>query len=183
MELTSGAEKLAQDWKLKIKEWNLNASLPEGLEVADGRKVSGYDEWAFKDHGPRTFDSLMTPRFNFSVQRVESEDPDANLLASFPTPEGDVVWYRFYNFKPITEKDKRSGFRQANLYMVFQTGEGAKFVADVKSEPTLADAIVAAKFPEVVAKVEIKAWKRLVYIPQDVSSSDVLQKMEVVASR
>jgi hypothetical protein len=105
MEFTSGAEKLAQDWKLKIQDWNLNACLVAGLSLADGVQVSEMHQHGFYDH-KTNFGQIMPLRFSVTVPDVSRAHPDANLLAVFPYKNGqEIVWYQFKNFMPATVSD------------------------------------------------------------------------------
>jgi hypothetical protein len=174
MEITSSAEKLAQDWKLKIKDWNINAAFIAGLPLADGIVTSMKNE-----HG-----ILGEMQFRMAISGVEKKHPDANLMAVFSDQNSqDIVWYKFKSFMPSTERDKRSGFGPASIYFLFDQGDGEKFVQQVKSEPTLADALVTSKFPEFAAKVEVKPWKEIIFLPQDLANGDIDTKVQVIASK
>ncbi len=183
MEITSSADKLAQDWKLKIKDWNLNAPLLPNLELADGVVVSEDKGGGYYDH-KTDFGRLGSVPFRVALQDLRKLHPDANLLAVFPYNEGkEIVWYSFENFKPSTPTDKRSGFGPANLYFLFNSGEGEKFIDQVRSEPTLPDALIKTKFPQFAEKVEIKPWKELVFLPQDFNYSGIKDKPQIIATR
>lgn len=183
MEITSSAEKLAQDWKLKIKDWNINAAFIADLPLADGIKTSVANEHGYYDH-KKSFGPLGEIKFRMAIADIEKTHKEANLLAVFPDKNGqEIVWYKFENFMPPTTRDKRSGFGPANVYFLFNNGEGDKLVQQVKSDPTLLDALVAAKFPELATKVEVKPWKEILFLSQDLSLQNIESQIQVIASR
>lgn len=182
MEITSSAEKLAQDWKLKIKDWNLNAALKAGTALADGKSVLTRNGQGFHDHGT-PFGVLGEQKFRMATSDVRKAHKDANMLAVFSTEKGDIVWYEFKNEVIGNEQDKRGGIYPASAYFLFAKGEGQKFVDQVQAEPSLADALVSAQFPVFKSEVKVQDWKELLYLPQDLFFQTMNEQVKVLSKR
>lgn len=182
MEITSSAEKLAQDWKIKIKDWNLNAALKAGTVLADGKTVLPRHGQGFYDHGAN-FGVLGEQKFRMAMSEVRKLHKDANMLAVFPMVIGDVILYQFRNHVTADGQDKRGGVYPASAYFLVDSRMGQKFVDQVQSEPSLADALVVAKFPVFRSEVKVEDWKKLLYLPQDLFIPTINDQIKVLATR
>jgi hypothetical protein len=182
MEIPTSAEKLAQSWKLKVKDWDLNAALVSGTDLADGIKVSKINEHGFVSH-KTSFGTLGQEKFRMAIGDVEAAHKDSNFLTVFPNNDTEIIMYRFKNFMPATDADKRSGFMWASAYFVVDKGEGSKFIDQVKQEPTLADALLMAQFPVFKSDVKTRDWDNLLYLPQDLFFRTAEQQIQVIAKR
>lgn len=179
MEIASSAEKLAQDWKLKIKDWNLHAVLPANTEIADGKAVLPRNNQGFHDHGTN-FGVLGEQKFRMAITDVKKLHKDANLLAVFPTENGDIVWYEFKHEMKGVDAQGRGGIYPASAYFLFNSGEGQKFVNQVQEEQTLADALVATKFPIFKQEVKVQDWNEILYLPQDLFFKTMEEQIKVI---
>lgn len=179
MEIASSAEKLAQDWKLKIRDWNLHAALPANTEIADGKVVLPRNSQGFHDHGTN-FGVLGEQKFRMAITDVKKAHKDANLLAVFPTENGDIVWYEFKHEMKGVDAQGRGGVYSASAYFLFNSGEGQKFVNQVQEEPSLADALVASKFPIFKQEVKVQDWNEILYLPQDLFFKTMEEQIKVI---
>lgn len=179
MEIATSAEKLAQDWKLKIRDWNLHAALPANTEIADGKVVLPRNNQGFHDHGTN-FGVLGEQKFRMAITDVKKVHKDANLLAVFPTENGDVVWYEFKHEMKGVDAQGRGGVYSASAYFLFNSGEGQKFVNQVQEEPSLTDALVASKFPIFKQEVKVQDWNEILYLPQDLFFKTMEEQIKVI---
>lgn len=182
MEITSSAETLAQDWKLKIKDWNLNAALKADTALADGKVVLHRNGQGFYDHGSN-FGVLGEQKFRMAMGDVFKKHKDANILAVFTHERGDIVLYRFKNEVQANEQDKRGGIYPASAYFLFDKCEGENFIEQVKNEPCLPDALVQTQFPIFKSEVKTEDWKELLYLPQDLFFQTLEEQIVVLAKR
>lgn len=184
-EFTPVITSLARDWAQKVQGWNLNALLPVGLVLADGRSVTKAD--GFYDHGDGSLDySLMPTAFRVALQSVRKEFLDSCFFSIFSKTDGsEMCWYGLENHFLGTATDKRSSFGQVNLYMQFNAGVGKELIEGVRSQPLLLDAMIAEKFPFLTTRTEIKPWRRLLYLPPNLSyvNGDLGKQIEEIARR
>ncbi len=180
MEITSSVEKLAQDWKLKIKDWNLNARLAQGVVLADDKNVVD-PSLNYSNHG-RDFGTLGSQDFRMTIGDVKKAHPEACFLAVFEHHEGDIVFYRSESSTLGGEQDKRTTVAGDCLfYFLFNKGDGLKFIDDVRLTPDLPDLLVKIEFP--IYKNNLKDWKELIYLPQELSFKERNNQLNILATR
>ncbi len=182
MEVISTVEKLAQGWKLKIRDWNLKAALPAQTPLPDGKVVPGSKAQGFDDLGTN-FGQLGEIRFRSAISEVTKAHKEANLLAVFPTKKGDIVWYLFKSEMKGVDSQKRGGVFDSSAYFLFDTGDGQKFVDDVRSESSLPDVLVAAQFPVFNSEIKVQGWKELIYLPQDLFIPTMKEQINILAAK
>jgi len=182
MEITSSSEHVV-NWIKKVKDWDLHAGLPSDLNLSDGKSVNSSKAGDFNHHGT-DFGKILPMLFSMAIPDIEKIHPDANLLAVLPIGDNqEIVWYKFRNFRTQTATDKRSGISPAILYLLFDKGDGVRFVDAIKEEPTLMDGWIAAKFPELVKQVEIQPWKELLLLPEDLIFNQINTQVKVLSSK
>jgi len=183
----AGKDLAVQSFLTEIKDWNVMGILPEGLELADGKKVRDmrFGKPGFYDHGTR-FSDLHGGGFPYELRRdYHDTDKNINILSILPYKDGSSVVV--YNLKWLV-KDINPRYREfgdpANVQFLMSDQAASRLRDSIRKDTTLMDRIIAAKFPELVQNRQIVPWKQLVLCPVDTKRPSHLEgNNEVIATR
>ncbi len=184
MEHKTGVEdRLVQEFLGQIRDWNVHGYLPEGLELADEKKVKPMNSNGFYDHGT-DFGKVEPLRYAVLIGDLERKlkSDTANAVTDFPYKDGSVViryrlsWYSW-------DLDKRGEYTSANVDFLFPKAVADRLLSELPQNPELVDKLIVAKFPKLVENRKVKPWKKLFYLPSTVSGGKWEEQLKVISTR
>lgn len=178
-------DQAVQSFLAEVKDWNVMGKLPEGLELADGKRVRGIYAKGFYDHGT-TFGNLPGRPLPYQLKRdYEDTDQDINILSVLPHEDGNsVVVYRLkWMAKDLDIRTRETGSPAEAQFLVAEH-TASQLRENIREDTTLMDRVVAAKFPKLVQNRQIIPWKKLILCPVDTKRPSHMEgNHEVIATR
>ena len=182
----TGKDQAVQSFLSEIKDWDIIGVLPEGLELADGKKVREIHKRRFYSHGTY-FSDLRGRSLPDGLRRdYQDTDEDINILSVLPYKDGNsIVVYRLkWMTKDLGDPRYRKSGEPADVHFLMSEGAASRLRDSVRKDTTLMDRIVTAKFPELVRNRQIVPWKKLLLCPVDIKRpSHMEDNNEIIATR